>query len=166
MPKIDSTETIKRLYVIFARFGIPISITADNGRQLVSEEFKDFCNENNIFLNSTTPWWPQQNGEVERQNRSILKRLIISQNQKRDWRQDLLKYLIMYRSTPHSTTAKTPSEVMFGRTIRDKQPKIDQPMEIDEELRDQDFLSKEKGKEYADKRRHAKPSEIEVGDIV
>lgn len=141
MRKIDSTETIKRLSVIFARFGNPVSITADNGRQLVSEEFKNFCNENNILLISTIPCWPQENGEVERQNRSILKRLIISQNQKQDWRQDLLKYLVMYRSTPHSTTTKTPSELMFGRTIRDKLPKIDQsvPVAIDEEMRDQDL---------------------------
>lgn len=170
MRKIDSAETIKRLGVIFARFGNPISITADNGRQLVSNEFENFCNENNIQLISTTPWWPQENGEVERQNRSILKRLIISQNQKRDWRQDLLKYLVMYRSTPHSTTNKTPSELMFGRTIRDKLPKIDQPMEkgtaCDQETRDRDLQTKEKGKEYTDKRRHAKVSEVEVGDTV
>lgn len=166
MRKIDSAETIKRLSIMFARFGNPVSITADNGRQLISEQFVKFCVENNIFLNSTIPWWPQQNGEVERQNRSILKRLIISQNQKQNWKEELLKYLLMYRSIPHSTTMKTPSELMFGRTIRDKIPKIDQPMEMDGEMRDRDLQAKQKGKEYTDKRRHAKPSEIEVGDMV
>lgn len=48
----------------------------------------------------------QQNGEVERQNRSILKRLTISQATDSDWKDDLNKYLIMYRSTPHSTNGK------------------------------------------------------------
>lgn len=143
-----------------------MSITADNGTQLVSAEFKKFCDENNIILISTTPYWPQQNGEVERQNRSILKRLIISQSEKKDWKQDLLKYLLMYRSTPHSTTMKTPSELIFGRTIRDKLPNINQPVINDEEMRDQDLQSKQKGKEYTDKKRHAKSSEIEVGDTV
>lgn len=61
---------------------------------------------------------------------------------------------------------KTPSELMFGRTIRDKIPKIDQPMIIDEEMRDQDRQSKQKGKEYTDKKRNAKSSEIDVGDTV
>ena len=39
-------------------------------------------------------------------------------------------------------------------------------MEMDKEMRDQDLQAKQKGKEYTDKRRHAKPSEIEVGDTV
>lgn len=81
MKKIDSGETIKRLRTMFARFGFPESITADNGRQFVSDEFKKYCQENNTKLISTTPYWPQMNGEVERQNRSILKQLIICQNE-------------------------------------------------------------------------------------
>uniref|UniRef100_A0A182YRT6 Uncharacterized protein n=1 Tax=Anopheles stephensi TaxID=30069 RepID=A0A182YRT6_ANOST len=44
MKKIDSTETIKRLNPIFARFGLPLSITADNGPQFSSDEFKVYCN--------------------------------------------------------------------------------------------------------------------------
>lgn len=166
MKKIDSFETIKRLRVIFARFGYPLTITADNGRQFISEEFKRFCTERNIQLISTTPYWPQQNGEVERQNRSILKRLIISQNTQSDWKKDLLEYLHMYRSTPHSTTMRTPSELMFGRNIRDKIPQIHQSMEVDNELKDRDASSKERGKLYADQKRHAKTSEIMEGDEV
>lgn len=133
---------------MFARFGNPLSITADNGSQLVSVEFKGFCNENNILLISTAPWWPQENGEIECQNRSILKRLIISQNQKRNWKQDLLTYLVMYRATPHSTTMKTPSELMFGRTIRDKIPTFDQPMVLDEEMRDRDTSKTKRERVY------------------
>lgn len=166
MTKIDSRETIKRLEVIFARFGLPLSITADNGRQFVSEEFRDFCKTHNIELISTIPYWPQMNGEVERQNRSILKRLVISQTTKSDWRNDLNKYLLMYRSTPHSTTQKTPAQMLFGRNIRDKVPGIHQPMEIDEETADRDREKKEKEKQYADARRNAKEISIEKGDEV
>lgn len=166
MTKIDSQETIKRLNIIFARFGLPLSITADNGRQLVSEEFRNFCETHNIELVSTIPYWPQMNGEVERQNRSILKRLVISQTTKSDWREDLNKYLLMYRSTPHSTTQKTPAQMLFGRNIRDKIPAIHQPMEIDEETADKDKEKKEKEKQYADARRNAKEISIEKGDEV
>lgn len=70
-------KTIKRLQsILFVRFGLPISVTADNGRQLISDEFRAYSNTNNIELISAIPYWPQQNGEIERQNRSILKRLI------------------------------------------------------------------------------------------
>lgn len=166
MTKIDSTETIKRLQTIFARFGLPLSITADNGGQFGSNEFRDYCETHNIHLNSTIPYWPQQNGEVERQNKSILKRLIISQNTGRAWRDDLNEYLLMYRSSPHSTTQKAPAQMLFGRNIRDKLPSIHQPMEIDEETADKDKEKKEKEKQYADARRHAKVSEIGIGDEV
>lgn len=166
MKKIDSTETIKRLIPMFARFGLPLSITADNGRQFVSEEFRGFCDANNIKLISTIPYWPQQNGEVERQNRSILKRLTISQNTGRNWIDDLHEYLLMYRSTQHSTTLKTPSELMFGRNIRDKLPNISNPMEIDEETADRDKEKKEKERVYADAKRNAKEIEIGTGDNV
>lgn len=112
MTKIDSSATIEKLEEIFARFGNPLSITADNGPQLISAEFKSFCQDNAIQLIFTTPYWPEQNGEVERQNRSLLKRLVISQEtNKQNWRRDLLEYLMMYRSTQHSTTMKTPSEM-------------------------------------------------------
>lgn len=171
MKKIDSSESIKRLNRIFARFGLPLSIHADNGRQLVSGEFQQYCRVNNITLISTTPYWPQQNGEVERQNRSLLKRLSICQSEKRNWQEDLQKYLLMYpwmyRSTQHSTTLKTPAELMFNRNIRDKLPPIDQHFgKGDSEARDHDAEMKQKGKEYADHRRHAKMNDIKEGDEV
>lgn len=166
MKSIESRDTINRLKPIFSRFGLPLSITADNGRQLISEEFKNFCNSNNIQLISTTPWWPQMNGEVEVQNRAIVKRLKISQAENKDWKQDLQEYLLMYRSTPHTTTLKSPSEMMFGWNIRDKLPNISQPMERDEEVYERDKEKKEKEKQYTDKRRGAKECEIRVGDKV
>lgn len=166
MTKIDSHETINRLETIFARFGLPISVTADNGRQFISGEMKEFFAKCNIRLISTTPFWPQQNGEVERQNRSLLKRLKISQNTNGDWKSDLKTYLLMYRSTPHSTTLRCPADLMFSYRIRDKLPMMNQPLEVDEGLRDQDKEKKEGEKRYADKKRKATPSDVMVGDLV
>ncbi|XP_058827472.1 uncharacterized protein K02A2.6-like [Topomyia yanbarensis] len=162
---LQQSATI-RLDTIFARFGLPISITADNGPQFSSDEFKTFCETNNIKLIKTTPYWPQQNGEVERQNRSILKRLSISQACGTDWVSELNKYLLMYRSTPHSTTGRTPSEMLLGYNIRDRVPTIRQPKDVDEEMVDREKEMKEKGKLYADKRRNAKPNPIAEGDQV
>ena len=66
----------------------------------------------------TIPYWPQQNGEVERQNRSMLKRIRISNAEGSDWQEEMDRYLMMYRSIIHSTTGKSPSELLFGRNIR------------------------------------------------
>lgn len=164
--KIDSNEIIKKLTEIFARFGFPETLVADNGRQFISEEFKAYCDTNDIKLISTIPYWPQQNGEVERQNRSILKRLIISQCFKRDWQADLQEYLHMYRSTPHCTTGKTPSELMFGHNIKDKLPALELISESCNSMREKDRKMKEKGKEYGDRKRRATESSIAVNDVV
>lgn len=147
MHKIDAKETILRLKAIFARFGVPMSIRHDNGPQFDSAEFQNYLREWNIKSVSTIPYWPQMNGEVERQNRSLLKGLKISQEKGANWKMELLDYLLMYRSTKHSTTGKSPAELMFGgRVMRDKLPHWGMPMEIDEEVVERDKQKKGQGK--------------------
>lgn len=166
--KITASETIERLEKIFIRLGYPQTITLDNGRQFVSMEFEEYCKCRGIFLNRTTPYWPQENGLVERQNRSLLKRLKISQALKRDWKREILTYLSMYYSTPHSTTGKTPTELMYGRNVRTKLPSLrDLSFAVPfTDYKDRDQIMKEKGKEIEDKRRNARPSNITVGERV
>lgn len=142
--KITAQETAERLERIFVRLGYPRTITLDNGRQFVSREFEEFFNRRGIILNRTTPYWPQENGLVERQNRSSMKRLKISQALNRDWKKDLNDYLTMYYSTPHCTTSKTPSELMSGRNIRTKLPSL------------RDLSSSVPSTEYRDKDQQAK----------
>lgn len=165
MTCIDSTETIGRLRGVFGRFGIPSLIKADNGPQFSSEEFRSFCRDSGIQLVNTIPYWPQMNGQVERQNRSILKRLRIAQELGKDWRKELHDYLLVYHATNHATTGEAPSKLMFGRRIKSKLPRV--PVSYDDEaVRDFDNLQKEKGKEYTDKKRRAAYSEVEEGDKV
>ena len=54
--------------------------------QVIRECFKNFLVKNGIEQQMTTPLWPQANGEIERQNRSILKRLRIAQAEGRNLR--------------------------------------------------------------------------------
>lgn len=120
--KLTSTVMIKHIKEIFSRVGYPVSLIADNGKQFVSEEFKQFCTERNITVYHITPYFPQQNSEVEQQNYSILKRLRISQAEKINWKDGLLDYLKMYNSTPHAVTGKTPAELFYKKQFCDKIP--------------------------------------------
>lgn len=169
MKKITSEETIKQLEPIFVRQGYPKSITLDNGRQFISKDFEDYCFTRNITLNHTAPYWPQANGEVERQNSSLLKRLKISHSLNRDWKQDLLQYMMMYNTSPHSVTGKPPAVLLQNRVIRSKMPCIkdlEAASPPNSGVHDRDIMLKHKGKEREDLRRHARPSDIKVGDKV
>lgn len=168
MNSITAESTIQELRTIFSRFGVPITLTADNAPQLSEdcEEFSTFCQSYGIKLINTVPYWPQMNGEVERQNRTILKRLQISQELGQDWRVELQRFLLTYRASIHSTTGRSPAELMFGRKIRTKLPQVTNFRLEDEETRDRDRIQKEKGKEYSDNKRRARIREIAVGDTV
>lgn len=168
MTTITAKDTVGELATMFSRYGVPRVLRADNGPQLSGdcEEFREFCQEFGIDLVNTTPYWPQANGEVERQNRTILKRLRIAQELGQDWRMELRKFLLAYHATDHSITGKSPSEMMFGRRIRSKLPTVPVIIHDDGETRDRDRLWKEKGRVYADARRKARPNPITVGDMV
>ena len=45
---------------------------SDNGGEFTSNELKDFCKETRVKRGLTIPYNPQQNGVVERKNRSIM----------------------------------------------------------------------------------------------
>ena len=65
---------VKRLENMFTTHGLPWTVTSDNGPHFVAEIFESFLQENGIEHRKTTPPWPQANGEIERQSRSLLKR--------------------------------------------------------------------------------------------
>ncbi|XP_055622078.1 uncharacterized protein K02A2.6-like [Toxorhynchites rutilus septentrionalis] len=168
MTRITARETVERLNKIFRRLGFPRTITLDNAKQFVSLEFSEYCKQNGIFLNYSISYWPQQNGEVERQNRSLLKRLQISCALKRDWRQDLDDYLMMYYSTPHSATGKTPTELLTGRTIRTKIPSLKdiESAPTSEAFRDRDLIQKHQSIDRENSNRHTREFLIGIGDRV
>lgn len=167
MHRITADELLKVWDRMFTRLGFPKSITMDNGRQFVSRKVDEYCRMKGITTNYTTPYWPQANGEVERQNRTILKRLKISHALHGNWKAELNNFLQMYYSTPHSTTGKTPSELM-GRQIRTKLPGIEEIWRAPTNLgiNETDKLLKQRGKEREDERRRAKESDLQVGDTV
>ena len=45
---------------------------SDNGEEFTSNEFKELCKESRIKRELSTPYNPQQNGVVQRKNRTIM----------------------------------------------------------------------------------------------
>ncbi|XP_062535632.1 uncharacterized protein K02A2.6-like [Armigeres subalbatus] len=66
MKPATAQRVIAALLRMFSTLGIPRSITADNGPQFRADEFARFCVSYGIHLNLSTPYWPEQNGAVER----------------------------------------------------------------------------------------------------
>ncbi len=115
-------KTIDCLEEVFSRHGLPCTLRSDCGPQFISTQFQQFCETNNIQHVKTTPRWAEANGEVERQNASILKRIRIAQAEGLNWRKELLKYVAIYRAIDHNMTGKSHVELHFNRKIRGKLP--------------------------------------------
>ena len=46
----------------------------------------------------------------------------IAHGENKVWQQELYRFLLQYRSTPHSTTQVPPAELLLNRTVRGKLP--------------------------------------------
>ena len=162
-----SKVIISRLRTQFARHGIPHSLRTDNGPEFVSDEFRQFLSEIGIQHRRNTPLWPLATGEVERQNRTLLKTLKIAHAEQKNWNIELQRFLLAYRTTPHTTTGESPSNLLFGRDIRSKLPDLalfnenpNQPSAV----RDNDSARKQAAKDRSDSRFNAKERDLKPGD--
>ncbi|GFT68536.1 retrovirus-related Pol polyprotein from transposon 412 [Trichonephila clavipes] len=102
-----------------SRFGVPLQLHSDQGRNFDSAVCKRRCEILAIDKTRTTALHPQSDGMVERFNRTILNSLslLVSSNQQ-DWDKKLPFFLFAYRSAVHETTGYCPSQMLFGRDLR------------------------------------------------
>ncbi|CAB3992860.1 Transposon Tf2-9 poly, partial [Paramuricea clavata] len=153
---------------IFSQFGYPEEMVSDNGPQFTSHEFKSFLHSCGIKHRLITPYWPAANATVERFNKTLGKAVKAAHAEGRNWKQELPKFFMMYRATPHISTGISPAELFFGRRIKTKLPhiRVDQPSPTLEAACEHDHNHKQRTKEYADKTQHAISSTIKEGDVV
>ena len=167
MQSTTSQKMVEALTPIFVRYGYPFTLKSDNAAQFVSEEFEEFLSKNGIEHRKSPPLWPQANGEVEQQNRTLLKVLKIAQVEGKRWKDELNKFLLAYRTTPHSNTGMTPASLMFRRELKTKLPELRPNKSVlDENIRDLDWNHKLSSKFYADKQRKATFNPVVPGDKV
>ena len=100
---------------IIYRFGIPQSLTTDQGIIFVSEEFHEFANSFGIKLLNSSPYYAQANGQAEASNKSLIKLIKrkISEQPKK-WHTVLADSLWAYRVSCHGSTQVTPYQLVYG----------------------------------------------------
>ncbi|XP_067937160.1 uncharacterized protein [Watersipora subatra] len=158
-------KTVLALDSMFFIHGLPKTVKSDNGPQFVSQVFQDYLKHNGIEHLRVTPRYPQANGEIERQNSSLMKRIKIAYGQNRDYKPEVQKYMTAYRSIPHPSTGKPPAELLYRRTIRTKMPRF-KTYAGDQAVRDSDEEYKAKSKLYFDQKNSADFASIIPGDTV
>ena len=158
-----SQEVIAHLKSYFARHGIPKCVMSDNGTQYSSGEFAKFSAEWGFTHLTSSPKFPQSNGEVERAVETAKSLL-------RKAHEDRHLSLLAYRSTPLQN-GFSPAELLMGRKLRTTLPVS--PEKLRPSWPDLDEVQR-KEKEYKhkqavnfDRRHNAAPlTKLQPGDKV
>lgn len=109
-------EVAKFIYEIICRHGCPKIQINDNGREFVNEVSKELHRLTGTKQRLTSPYHPQANGLVERQNRTIkdkLKRTLMENIN--NWPDVLESVLFAYRTSRHKTTGFSPFFMLYNR---------------------------------------------------
>ena len=147
--------TLDKLRTSFAAWGLPRIIVSDNAACFTCPAFQQFCAVNGIRHVTSPPYAPKSNGLAER----------CVQTFKRGYRMltgsvstKVSRFLFQYRSTPHTTTSKSPAELFLGRQLRTHMDRLrpDVTFEIQGRQRAQKW--------YRDQRSQFR--QVKVGDTV
>lgn len=165
MKSITSRCIIQRLMKIFATHGLPSVIKTDNAPNMVSQEITNFFTANGIKHQRVTPYYPQAAGLVENFNKTIAKCVKTANNGKKNWRTEIYKFLMTYRTTPHVSTGSAPASLLFNRTIRNKLPHFERKKN-DTKVRKMDSYKKQNMKKYADRQANTRIITYKLGQKV
>jgi len=113
-----TAEVVARVLLdkVINRFGTPLRILSDQGREFESTLFRELCEKLEIDKVRTSPYQSSTNCVVECFHRTLNSMLakVISDNQ-RDWCERLESVMAAYRAGKHELT---PNFLVFGRENR------------------------------------------------
>ena len=118
MPSTTSLHTIETLRSIFSQYGLPEQLVSDNGPQFTSQEFAQFMKGNGIKHIRSAPYHPSSNGLAERFVKTFKRTMEAGSKDGKSFSHQLAEFLFCYRSTAHSTTNVSPSELFLQRKLR------------------------------------------------
>ena len=93
-----------------------MTFQSDNGKALVGDLTNELMRRSHIAQAHSTTYYPQTNGLVERQNRTLVNMLrVYCSRYMTDWDKYLLQVVGAYNSKQHSTTGISPFMMLTGR---------------------------------------------------
>lgn len=116
----QQAETVAHTLVteFIARYGTPLEIHSDQGRNFESDLFKKIMSLLSITKTRTVAYKPSGNGMIERFNGTLGKMIQkFVYNNKNSWDKYVSLLMAAYRSTPHPATGYTPNFLMFGHEL-------------------------------------------------
>jgi hypothetical protein len=116
LKKVTSENMVEfvKEHIIY-RFGIPQTITTNQGTQFTSSKFRDFAESMGIKLLNSSPYYAQANGQADASNKIMIKIIQKKIDQKpRRWHSVLNEALWAYRMAPHGATQTPPYELVYG----------------------------------------------------
>ena len=112
---------VRCLRIFFATYGVPEEISTDGGPEFMADICKTFLRRWDVKHRVSSAYFPRSNGRAEVSVKSI-KRLLRSNigpggslNNDR-----FLQAILQHRNTPGPLSGVSPSEILFGRPIKDK----------------------------------------------
>jgi transposase InsO family protein len=98
------------------RFGVPRSLTVDNGKQFDSDNFKSFCKSIGTKIAFTLVYHPESNGAVERANKIVFSAICktLFNLRKGKWIEELPKVVWSHNTMVSRTTGFTPFKLLYG----------------------------------------------------
>ena len=115
--KNKCADTVADLLVdnIILRFGMPLVIHSDEGREFENGLMKSLCTLLGGTKTRTAPYHPESDGMIERFNRTCLMMLSMFVNDRRDNWHELLPFVMhAYRTSVHESTGYSPFRLMMG----------------------------------------------------
>ena len=115
MKSVTPTATIEKLREMFATHGLPATLVSDNGSNFTSSEFQEFMKKNGIKHIKVALYHPASNGLAERAVRIFKEGY--EEMEDGSVQTKLSRFLLSYRTTPHSTTGVPPAELLMKRRL-------------------------------------------------
>ena len=112
-----AANLIMILKEMFGRHGYPDTLMSDNV-PFNCREFKQYADDYGFQLITSSPTYPQSNGQSER-HVQIVKRMLKKAG---DEGTDVHLALLEYRNTPLTGTSFSPAQMLMGRALRSKLP--------------------------------------------
>lgn len=118
----SSKETLNKLRIHQQIFGNPRRIVSDRGTAFTSNEFEDYCKEENIQHVRITTGLPRGNGQVERVHRVLIPALTkLCIENPTLWYRHVSRVQRALNSTFHRSIHTTPFELLMGAKMRNKE---------------------------------------------